>query len=188
MAKESRSLVEFVEEENYMFPFEEFQDDVRDWLIESGIANEYIKIKVLLFNNPAVIYRGTEDWRKKVIYDIIWALLVFFCFIFFVIDLLSALDVILPKQFLPVALQYLRRDGGLSISRDAFRQKWGIAVPGDPSQTVILIFLITKRWKKLNFNFLSQKPSQTGPYLIFEPSLSFIISFIWFYDSNYLKH
>lgn len=64
--------------------------------------------------------------------------------LFFVLKLLKCfkfLDIIYPKSYLPIALQLLKSDDFLSISRDATRCKWGISVPGNSKQTVTLFFL-----------------------------------------------
>ncbi|KHN76022.1 Methionine--tRNA ligase, mitochondrial [Toxocara canis] len=80
VSKQTRSPVEWIEEDNYVFDLSQFYEPIRRWLLEN--------------------------------------------------------DVIRPKHYLRVALQYLDIEETLSISRDRKRLEWGIPVPQDQSQTI----------------------------------------------------
>lgn len=92
ISKSTRSVVEWVEEENYLFQISKFYEPIRQWLTQN--------------------------------------------------------DIVRPKQYLPIALQYLDTEEKLSVSRDRKRLSWGIPVPGDPTQTIYV-------WMDALINYLT---------------------------------
>uniref|UniRef100_F1LE61 Methionyl-tRNA synthetase n=1 Tax=Ascaris suum TaxID=6253 RepID=F1LE61_ASCSU len=72
-------------------------------------------------------------------------------------------DVIFPKHYLPLALQYLDFDETLSISRDRKRLEWGIAVPHDHTQTIYV-------WMDALMNYLTVSGFPNSHYEYWPPT------------------
>lgn len=107
VCKSTRSPVEWIEEDNYVFEISQFYKPIRRWLLEN--------------------------------------------------------DVIFPKHYLPLALQYLDFDETLSISRDRKRLEWGIAVPHDHTQTIYV-------WMDALMNYLTVSGFPNSHYEYWPPT------------------